>query len=429
MKNKISVIGLGYVGLPLAIEFAKRYKVVGFDVKKSRIEQLRSGKDMTGEVTSSVLNIFSSIKGKFLTDSSGLFLSHDVEDIVDSNFYIITVPTPINKNKEPNLSYLFSATEMVAKVLKRGDIVIYESTVYPGCTEEDCIPILQRESGLIYNKDFFCGYSPERISPGDKVNTLINIKKVTSGSNLATAKRVDELYKSIIKAGTYLASSIKVAEASKAIENAQRDLNISFVNELAFIFDRMNIDTTEVLEAAKTKWNFLPFSPGLVGGHCISVDPYYLAYKSKELGYNPDVILSGRNVNDKMGGFIVSKVVRLMQLKSMSIQGANVLILGITFKENCPDIRNTKILDVYNELISLGANVDVFDSVANREEVKQELYIDLINDYKLKTYSAIILAVAHSDFSSIDFKKLQNDRTVIFDSKSYIPIDYIDGRL
>jgi UDP-N-acetyl-D-galactosamine dehydrogenase len=318
---------------------------------------------------------------------------------------------------------------MISKVLKKEDIVIYESTVYPGCTEENCVPILENGSGLKYNQDFYCGYSPERISPGDKKHTLTKIKKVTSGSNAKTAKKVDELYKSIIKAGTHLAPSIKVAEASKSIENAQRDLNISFVNELAFIFDKMNIDTHEVLEAANTKWNFLPFKPGLVGGHCISVDPYYLTYKSEKLGYKPDVILSGRNVNDQMGAFVASKVVKLMIKKGIKIKGANVLILGITFKENCPDIRNTKILDVYNELISFGAKVDVFDSVANKMDVKKELKIDLIADFCQKNYAAIILAVAHKDFKSIDFKNLKSDKRVIFDAKSFIKRKYIDGRL
>ena len=422
MKNKISVIGLGYVGLPLATEFAKQYKVVGFDIDKSRIKELKEGKDKTGEID---LVAFS----KVLKAKNGLQLTANPKDIADSNIYIITVPTPISNNKQPDLSHLLSATKMVAKVLKRGDMVIYESTVYPGCTEEDCVPVLEKISTLVYNKDFFCGYSPERISPGDKVNTLTKIKKVTSGSNPQAAKKVDNMYKSIIKAGTYLAPSIKVAEASKAIENAQRDLNISFVNELAFIFDKMNIDTHEVLEAAKTKWNFLPFSPGLVGGHCISVDPYYLAFKSEKLGYNPSVILSGRNVNDKMGKFVASKVLKLMRSKGIAIKGANILILGITFKENCPDIRNTKIVDVYNEFISFGANVDVFDSVANKEQVKKELQIDLIKDYSVKQYSAIILAVAHTDFKVIDFKKLQNSKTVIFDAKSFIPANFIDGRL
>ena len=422
MKNKISVIGLGYVGLPLATEFAKQYKVVGFDIDKSRIKELKEGKDKTGEIDLVALS-------KVLKAKNGLQLTTNPKDIADSNIYIITVPTPISNNKQPDLSHLLSATKMVAKALKSGDMVIYESTVYPGCTEEDCVPVLEKISTLVYNKHFFCGYSPERISPGDKVNTLTKIKKVTSGSNPQAAKKVDNLYKSIIKAGTYLAPSIKVAEASKAIENAQRDLNISFVNELAFIFDKMNIDTHEVLEAAKTKWNFLPFYPGLVGGHCISVDPYYLAFKSEKLGYKPSVILSGRNVNDKMGKFVASKVLKLMRSKGIAIKGANILILGITFKENCPDIRNTKIVDVCNEFISFGANVDVFDSVANKEQVKKELQIDLIKNYTVKQYSAIILAVAHTDFKGIDFKKLQNSKTVIFDAKSFIPANFIDGRL
>ena len=422
MKNKIAVIGLGYVGLPLAIEFSKKYKVVGFDIDKSRIKELEEGKDKTGEID---LAEFS----KVLKVKNGLHLTTEPKGIADSNIYIITVPTPIKNNKQPDLSFLLSATEMVAKILKKGDIIIYESTVYPGCTEEDCIPVLEKGSGLKYNQDFFCGYSPERISPGDNKNTLTSIRKVTSGSNVETAKKVDELYKSIIKAGTYLAPSIKVAEASKSIENAQRDLNISFMNELAFIFDKMNIDTHEVLEAAKTKWNFLPFSPGLVGGHCISVDPYYLAYKSEKLGYKPDVILSGRNVNDKMGKFVASKVVKLMIEKDISVKGANVLILGITFKENCPDIRNTKIFDVYKQLIEFGVNVDIFDSVADKEEVKKELSIDLITDYSKKKYAAIIFAVAHDDFKTINFEKLHNDSTVIFDAKSFIDKKHIDGRL
>ena len=422
MKNKIAVIGLGYVGLPLAIEFSKKYKVVGFDIDKSRIKELEEGKDKTGEID---LAGFS----KVLKVKNGLHLTTDRKSIADSNIYIITVPTPIKNNKQPDLSFLLSATEMVAKILKKGDIIIYESTVYPGCTEEDCIPVLEKGSGLKYNQDFFCGYSPERISPGDKKNTLTSIRKVTSGSNEETAKKIDELYKSIIKAGTYLAPSIKVAEASKAIENAQRDLNISFMNELAFIFDKMNIDTHEVLKAAKTKWNFLSFSPGLVGGHCISVDPYYLAYKSEKLGYKPDVILSGRNINDKMGKFVASKVIKLMIEKDISVKGANVLILGITFKENCPDIRNTKIFDVYKQLIEFGVNVDIFDSVADKEEVKKELSIDLITDYSKKKYAAIIFAVAHEDFKTINFEKLHDDSTVIFDAKSCIDTKHIDGRL
>ena len=429
-KNKITVIGLGYVGLPLATEFAKKYKVIGFDIDKSRIMELKNGEDKTGEIN--ILDfekVFKTNSKEFFAAESGLFLSNNSKDITETNIYIVTVPTPINNKKQPDLFHLLSASKMISKALKKEDIVIYESTVYPGCTEEDCVPILENGSGLKYNKDFYCGYSPERISPGDKKNTLTKIIKVTSGSNAETAIKVDELYKSIIKAGTHLAPSIKVAEASKSIENAQRDLNISFVNELAFIFDKMNIDTHEVLEAAGTKWNFLPFSPGLVGGHCISVDPYYLTYKSEKLGYKPDVILSGRNVNDKMGKFVASKVVKLMLGKQMQVKDANVLILGITFKENCPDIRNTKILDVYNELISFGAKVDVFDSVANKEDVKKELKIDLIADFYKKNYAAIILAVAHNSFKSIDFSQLHNESTVVFDAKSFIDPKYIDGRL
>lgn len=417
---KIAVIGLGYVGLPLAIEFSKQYKVVGYDINSIRIKELQYGNDKTGEFE--IKDIKKAIEG-------GLILSSNSNNLAGANIYVVTVPTPINHKKEPDLSYLFNASKLIAQFLKQGDIVIYESTVYPGCTEEDCVPILERASGLKYNQDFFCGYSPERISPGDKKNTLTKIIKVTSGSNLATAITVDELYKSIIKAGTYMAPSIKVAEASKSIENAQRDLNISFMNELSLIFDKMDIDTNDVLEAAKTKWNFLPFKPGLVGGHCISVDPYYLTYKSEKLGYKPDVILSGRNVNDKMGKFVAKKLVKLMADKDIEIEEAKILILGVTFKENCPDIRNTKIIDVYDELISLGANVDVFDSVANKEEVKKELSIDLIDDYSKNKYAAILLAVTHNDFKSIDFNALKNEKTVIFDTKSILPVNCIDGRL
>ena len=419
-KNKIAIIGLGYVGLPLAAEFAKQYKVVGFDIDAQRIDELKKGTERTKEIESEQLK-------KAL--KKGLYLSSDPQSISDSNIYIVTVPTPINDEKEPDLSHLLTASKLIARHLQKDDVVIYESTVYPGCTEEDCVPVLENISGLKYNKDFFCGYSPERISPGDKHNTLTKIIKVTSGSNKATALKVDELYTSIIKAGTYMAPSIKIAEASKSIENAQRDLNISFMNELAVIFDKMDIDTNDVLEAAKTKWNFLPFKPGLVGGHCISVDPYYLTYKSEKLGYKPDVILSGRNVNDKMGRFVAKKIERLMTDKDIEIAGANVLILGVTFKENCPDIRNTKVIDVYEELVSLGANVEVFDSVANKQEVKKELSIDLITDYNKNKYTAIVLAVAHDDFKSIDFNALKHEKTVIFDAKSFLPANYIDGRL
>ena len=419
-KMKISVVGLGYVGLPLAIEFAKKYKVVGFDINKERIRELKEGKDRTKEIKLEDLK-------KAL--ENGLDLSSCGQDIADANIYIVTVPTPINHKKEPDLSYLLDASKFIAQFLNKGDIVIYESTVYPGCTEEDCVPVLEKGSGLKYNKHFFCGYSPERISPGDKEHTLTKIIKVTSGSNKETALQVDKLYKSIIQAGTHLAPSIKVAEASKSIENAQRDLNISFMNELAFIFDKMDIDTNDVLQAANTKWNFLSFRPGLVGGHCISVDPYYLTYKSQKLGYNPDVILSGRNVNDRMGRFVANKLVRLMVDRKIEVKEAKILVLGITFKENCPDIRNTKIIDVYEELVSLGANVEVFDPVANKQEVKKELSIDLIDDYNKNRYSAILLAVAHNDFQAIDFNVLKNEKTVIFDAKSFLSANCIDGRL
>ncbi|MBC8266546.1 MAG: nucleotide sugar dehydrogenase [Flavobacteriales bacterium] len=430
MKNKIAVIGLGYVGLPLATEFAKQYKVVGYDIDQSRIKELLNYKDKTGEINLvDFRKVLKTKQNEFLAADKGLFLSDNHEDIAHSNIYIVTVPTPINDKKQPDLSHLLAASKMISQVLQKGDIVIYESTVYPGCTQEDCVPVLEKGSGLKYNQDFFCGYSPERISPGEKKNTLTKIKKVTSGSNEATAKKVDDIYKTIIEAGTHLAPSIKVAEASKSIENAQRDLNISFVNELAFIFDKMNIDTHEVLEAAGTKWNFLPFSPGLVGGHCISVDPYYLTYKSEKLGYKPSVILSGRNVNDQMGAFVASKVVKLMLNKDIEVKGAEVLILGITFKENCPDIRNTKILDVYNELISYGTKVDVYDSVAKKDEVRKELNIDLIEDYTHKKYAAIILAVAHEGFQTIDFQTFKSDSSIIFDAKSFINTKYIDGRL
>ncbi len=429
-KDKIAIIGLGYVGLPLAIEFAKQYRVIGFDIDKTRITELKAGVDKTREVK--ILRDNYLIKGntkEFFSADHGLLLSNNAKDIVAANIFISTVPTPIDNKKKPDLSHLLDASNTISKVLKKGDVVIYESTVYPGCTEEYCVPVLEKGSGLKYNEDFFCGYSPERISPGDKNNTLTKIIKVTSGSNRATAVKVDELYKSIIKAGTYMAPSIKVAEASKSIENAQRDLNISFMNELAVIFDKMDIDTNDVLQAAKTKWNFLPFKPGLVGGHCISVDPYYLTYQSEKLGYKPDVILSGRDVNDKMGKFVAKKIVRLMNDKDIEVEEANILILGVTFKENCPDIRNTKVIDVYEEFISLGANVDVFDPVANKQDVKKELSIDLITDYNKNKYAAIVLAVAHEDFKSIDFNTLKHEKTVIFDAKSFLPPNCIDGRL
>ena len=425
IKMKISIIGLGYVGLPLALEFSKKYQVVGFDINKQRIEQLKNGIDKTKERTSVEIQ-------KVLNKDSignGLFLTNNVDFIKNSNIYIVTVPTPITFAKTPDLNPLISASEMIGEVLVKGDIVIYESTVYPGCTEEVCVPILEDASGLVFNKDFFCGYSPERINPGDKLNTLTKIKKVTSGSNATIARKVDELYKSIIKAGTHLASSIKVAEASKVIENAQRDVNISFVNELALIFDRIGIDTNEVLEAAATKWNFLHYKPGLVGGHCISVDPYYLAYKAEELGYHPAVLLSGRRVNDQMGKFVGAKVIKLMIKRGFVIKNSNILLLGITFKENCPDIRNSKIIDIHTELLSFGANVDVYDPIAEKDEVIAQFDINLIEDLKSVDYDAVIFAVAHDNFLSEEFQELVTDKRIIFDLKNMLDSPYVDGRL
>ena len=427
MQNIIAIIGLGYVGLPLAIEFAKKYKVLGFDIDKSRIKDLFKFNDKTTETNISDLK---SLIKKEISDLNdhGLYLTSTLNEIAIANRYIITVPTPINKNLEPDLSYLISASKSISSILKKGDFVIYESTVFPGCTEEECVPILESESGLKYNRDFFCGYSPERVSPGVSNLKLTNIKKVTSGSNEDVAKEIDFLYSSIIEAGTHLAPSIKVAEASKSIENAQRDLNISFVNELALIFDKMGIDTQDVLEATKTKWNFIPFSPGLVGGHCISVDPYYLVYKSKKLGYKPSVILSGREVNNSMGVFIASKVCDLLLNKNIVISKSRVLILGVTFKENCPDIRNTQVIDIYNTLTQLALKVDVYDPVANKLEVKAKLNINLVENYNDK-YTLIILAVSHKEFKLINFKKLKKEGAIIYDVKSFIKKEYIDARL
>lgn len=426
MTNKhLAIIGLGYVGMPLAIEFAKKYKVVGFDVKQSRIDELNKLIDHTNE--SNLEDLKSVLNSK--ANTNGLLLSHNFAAIENCNIYIITVPTPIDRFKKPDLSYLLSATQMVASVLKKGDVVIYESTVYPGCTEEDCVPILASESNLVFNEDFFCGYSPERINPGDQINTLTKIKKVTSGSNANTAHLVNELYASIIVAGTHLAPSIKVAEASKAIENAQRDVNISFVNELALIFDKMNIDTSDVLAAAATKWNFLNYKPGLVGGHCIGVDPYYLAHKSELLGYKPEVILSGRRVNDNMGKFVAQKVVKLMIQKNKTIKNANVLILGFAFKENCPDTRNTKVIDIYTELLDFGMQVDIYEPNVHPQEVLEEYNISLLPQLEDKNYDAVILAVAHHQFLEIDFKNYKSKGAIIFDTKTFIPREWIDARL
>ncbi|WP_354457378.1 nucleotide sugar dehydrogenase [Mucilaginibacter sp. UYP25] len=422
---KIAVIGLGYVGLPLAIEFGKKYQVTGYDINEARIRALIGGYDSTLEAEANILNI---INDKGFNEGFRLAFTNNVSDIQDCNVFIITVPTPLDQFKSPDLTQLKEASKIVGKALKANDLVIYESTVYPGCTEDDCVPVLVENSGLIYNRDFFCGYSPERINPGDKINTLTNIKKVTSGSTPEAADIVDKLYNSIITAGTHKAPSIKVAEASKAIENAQRDINISFINELALIFDRMGIDTTDVLEAAGTKWNFLKYKPGLVGGHCIGVDPYYLAHKAESLGYHPQVILSGRRINDNMGVFIANKVIKLLIKKNHNVKNAKTLILGITFKENCPDIRNTRVIDIYNELIQLGMSVDVFDPWANAQEVKEQYDIKLIDNIS-KTYDAVILAVAHTQFTKIDFSSIKNANAVIFDIKSVLPRDIIDGRL
>jgi UDP-N-acetyl-D-galactosamine dehydrogenase len=415
--DKICVIGLGYVGLPLAHAFSEKYKVVGFDISQWRIDELSSGFDRTLELSES------QVKEAI---NNGMKFTLDIEDIKECNIFIITVPTPIDKNNRPNLTPLIKASETVGKVLKKDDIVIYESTVYPGATEEDCVPILEKISGLKFNEDFFCGYSPERINPGDKEHTVTKILKVTSGSTPEIGKKVDELYASIITAGTHLAPTIKVAEAAKVIENSQRDINIAFVNELAMIFNKLGINTNDVLEAAGTKWNFLPFKPGLVGGHCIGVDPYYLTHKAQEVGYNPEIILAGRRLNDNMGIYVANQVIKLMIKKGYRIEGAKVLVLGITFKENCPDIRNSRVIDVIKELQEFGCDVNVSDYWADSKEVKDEYNLELIEDSKLKIeeFDSVILAVAHNKYKELKF---ENKRQVIFDIKSII--DNADGRL
>lgn len=425
---KIAIIGLGYVGLPLAIEFAKKYDVIGFDIDKERVEELCQGRDRTQEANLSDLHKV--IEAKKVTGTTGLSFSSNVGDLLSYNTMIVTVPTPIDQFKAPDLRPLLSASQMLGSVLTSGDIVIYESTVYPGCTEEDCVPVLENTSGLKFNRDFFVGYSPERINPGDKINTLTKIKKVTSGSTPEIANRVDDLYRSIIAAGTHKAPSIKVAEASKAIENAQRDLNISFVNELALIFDRVGIDTHDVIEAAGTKWNFLKYKPGLVGGHCIGVDPYYLVHKAQSLGYHPEVILSGRRVNDNMGAFVADKVVKLMIQKDHKIKGAKALIMGITFKENCPDVRNTRVVDIYHELVSFGLDVDIYDPWADADEVKHEYGLDISNKLDEDiVYDAVIVAVAHNEFLDFDYKRIKRNNGVIFDTKACLDRALVDARL
>jgi len=423
--NKIAVIGLGYVGLPLARLFATKYNVVGFDINQTRIEELRKGHDATLEVENEILQAV--LKSTNQNNDKGLYCSNNISDLKQCNYYIITVPTPVDKNNRPDLTPLYRASETVGKVLKKGDTVIYESTVYPGATEEECVPVLEKISGLQFNVDFFAGYSPERINPGDKEHTVEKILKVTSGSTPEIGKKVDDLYKSVIIAGTHLAPSIKVAEAAKVIENSQRDINIAFVNELAKIFKLMNIDTHAVLEAAATKWNFLPFKPGLVGGHCIGVDPYYLAQKAQELGYHPEIILAGRRLNDGIGNYIASEVVKLMMRKGLKIIDSKVLILGFTFKENCPDVRNTRVIDIYNELKSFDINVDVFDPNASPSEVKHEYGIEIFREKPTGQYSAVILAVSHNEFLNLDIRSLVKNG-VLFDVKGMLPKDIIDAR-
>jgi len=415
--EKIGIIGLGYVGLPLAVEFGKVMDVVGFDINQERITELRNGHDRTLEVDE-----------KELKSSSKLTFSFDTQDLKFVNYFIVTVPTPVDQFKKPDLSPLISASKTVGGVLKKGDVVIYESTVYPGCTEEVCVPVLEKVSGLKFNVDFFCGYSPERINPGDKLHRVSTIKKVTSGSTPEIAEKVDALYRKIIMVGTHKASSIKVAEAAKVIENSQRDINIAFVNELSMIFDRMDIDTHEVLEAAGTKWNFLPFKPGLVGGHCIGVDPYYLTYKAESLGHHAEVILSGRKTNDNMGVYIANKVIKLMATRKLPIHQADVLVLGITFKENCPDIRNSKVADVVNELKSFGTNVDIYDPHASAKEVKHEYGFNLISSLS-KKYHAVVLAVSHDEFKSLPWDKIKDSNTVVYDVKGFLDKSFVTARL
>ena len=416
---KIAIIGLGYVGLPLARLFATKYPVVGYDIKKKRIKEIASGIDTTLEVESELLQ---QVLVSNPTEESGLYPSYEEGDLKHCNHFIVTVPTSVDKNNQPDLQPLLSASKKIAQYLKKGDLVIYESTVYPGATEEDCIPVLEKESGLVYNTDFFVGYSPERISPGDKVKTVENILKVTSGSTPEIAQQVNNLYRSVLTSGTHLASSIKVAEAAKIIENCQRDINIAFVNELSKIFSLMNINTSEVLEAAGTKWNFLPFKPGLVGGHCIGVDPFYLAQKAQQYGYYPEIILSGRRVNDSMGAHVASEVIKLMIDKEVKVKGAKVLVLGITFKENCPDIRNTKVIDMILSLNSFGVKTAVFDPWAYKKEVKQEYHIELIKELYKNKYDAIVLAVSHNEFKTIDMEKLKKKKAVVYDIKNFLEV-------
>lgn len=417
MDKKLAIIGLGYVGLPLAVAFGNKYSVIGFDINKERITELEQGIDKTLEVTSEELKA-----------ATKLSFTDNIETIRDAQIYIITVPTPIDHAKQPDLTPLRKSSESIGKVLKKGDVVVYESTVFPGCTEEVCVPILEAQSGLKYNRDFYCGYSPERINPGDKVHTVTKIKKVVSGSTPEIATELNELYASIITAGTYLAASIKVAEAAKVIENAQRDLNIAFVNELALIFDKLNIDTHDVLDAAGTKWNFLPFRPGLVGGHCIGVDPYYLTHKAESIGYNPQVILSGRRINDNMGQYVANKVIKLLIQNNSVIKESRVLILGFTFKENCPDTRNTRVIDVVKELAEFGVTVEVYDPHAGKTEVEEEYGIQLVDQPNGK-YEGIMLAVSHTEFENFSLDTYKKENAIVYDVKAFFDKDKVDARL
>jgi UDP-N-acetyl-D-galactosamine dehydrogenase len=414
----LGIIGLGYVGLPLAVEFGKKFNVIGFDINEKRIEELKKGIDKTLEVTLGELK-----------EADKLCYTANLNDLQQVEIFIVTVPTPVDSFKRPDLTPLIKASETVGKVLKKGNIVIYESTVYPGCTEEDCVPVLEKFSGLKFNRDFYCGYSPERINPGDKEHRVSTIKKIISGSTPEIAETVNSLYSEIISAGIHKASSMKVAEAAKVIENAQRDINIAFVNELAMLFDLMNIDTLDVLEAAGSKWNFLPFRPGLVGGHCIGVDPYYLTHKAVHFGYNPEIILAGRRINDGMGAFVGNKLVKQMIKKEIKINGANVLVLGITFKENCPDIRNSRVIDIIKELREFGCNVDVYDPWADKIEVKNEYGLDLISELDIIKYAGVIVAVGHNEFKDLDFLLMRKNGTVVFDVKGILKRDLIDDRL
>ena len=423
---KIAVIGLGYVGLPLARLFATKYPVVGFDINEGRVAELNKGTDSTLEVEDDILQ---EVLQSSPNMDKGLYCSSNIEDIKDCNYYIVTVPTPVDSTNRPILTPLYKASETVGKVLKKDDIVVYESTVYPGVTEEECVPVLEKVSGLNFNKDFFVGYSPERINPGDKEHTVEKILKVTSGSTPEIGKKVDDLYASVITAGTYLATTIKVAEAAKVIENSQRDINIAFVNELAKIFNLMDIDTHDVLEAASTKWNFLPFKPGLVGGHCIGVDPYYLAQRAQQFGYHPEIILAGRRMNDGMGKHVAAEVVKLMVQRDIKIKGSKVLVLGITFKENCPDVRNTKAVDVVSNLKSYGINVDVFDPWASPEEVMHEYGLKTTKKPEGNDYDGLVLAVAHKEFANYPFNSLLKDNGVLYDVKGYLEKSLVNGRL